>query len=319
MGVGLYRTHPPFRDAIDEVFALWGKEGREIRADWLGTADQIDIDRTQRSQPLLFALDYALGTVVLDWGITPRALLGHSVGEVAAATLSGVLTLSEAARVVSDRVRHLAAGPAGGMLVVAGSPAEVEPHLSTGVHIGAVNAARQVMLAGGETALERTRVRLQAAGLVSRRVRAHSPFHSPLLAEAAAKGLAALSTVDFKPPRIPLYSGYTGDLLPASRAQEPAFWAEQPTQPVYFADALAAVSTLGEAVFVEVGPGQSLTSLVSRTRAVTTGGSTALSTLPRLAREPAADLSHLRRTYARLHELNIVAGEQEREPCQEES
>lgn len=301
MGVGLYRAHAGFRDAVDAVFALWGPAGVEIREDWLSDDPSLGIDDTRRSQPLLFALDYALGRVVLDWGLTPHALLGHSVGEVAAAVLAGVLSLPEAASAVADRVRQLADAPPGGMLVVAASRVEVAQHLAAPVCVGAVNASRQVMLAGPEPALTETARRLTAAGLVNRKVRAERPFHSPLLAEAAARCGPAMARVRLRPPRTPLYSGYTGALLDDHHAVDPEFWTGQPARPVLFDDALRAVGGQGRVVFVEAGPGRSLTSLAARVP----GHLAVLSMLPLSRRDPEADLDHLTRTRDRLRQLSM--------------
>lgn len=153
MAAGLYAAEPVFAEAVDEVLGAMGAEGARMHADWLAERPELPVDHVLRAQPLLFAVDYALGRLVTSWGIRPVALLGHSIGEMAAATLAGVFTVRDAARVVLDRVTRLTAAPPGGMLAVAESAASLEPFLGDGVVVGAVNAPRQTVLGGPEDAL----------------------------------------------------------------------------------------------------------------------------------------------------------------------
>ncbi|WP_327676524.1 acyltransferase domain-containing protein [Kitasatospora sp. NBC_00458] len=281
MALGLYRADPRFAARVDEVLALWGAEGRAVRRDWLAPdAPDVPLDDLRRAQPLLFAVDWALGRTVLDWGVRPDALLGHSVGEVAAAALAGVLTLAEAAAVMADRVHHLASAPPGGMLAVAGAPEQVAGLLGEGVVVGAVNGPRQVVVAGAEAPLAAAEARLRAAGLNTRRARTLSAFHSPVVAPAAALGLPVLRSVALRPPRLALHSGYTGGLLDAATAVDPGFWAGQPAAPVLFGPALDGLLAEGRWLLVEAGPAQGLTMLAKRHRAVASGDSAAVALLP---------------------------------------
>ncbi|HVW40260.1 MAG TPA: acyltransferase domain-containing protein [Amycolatopsis sp.] len=280
MAVDLYHGHDGFCVALDEVFALWGSEGQRIRADWLGEEPRTPLDDLRRSQPLLFAIGYALATALSGEGIEPVALAGHSVGEVVAAVIAGVFRLSDAAELLAERVAQLADAPAGGMAAVAASVAEVKPYLTGEVHVAAVNAARQIMLAGLTGPLAETTRRLREAGFTVRPVRTHNPFHSPILAPYADRALPALRRLRLSPPRLPVYSGYTGRLLTDAEATDPTFWAAQPARPVYFADAVTAAAGTGPHLFVESGPGQSLTAVARRNSAVRAAGSRALALLP---------------------------------------
>lgn len=280
MAAGLYEADAAFRARLDEVFALWGAEGEELRRDWLAARPAVPLDDLRRSQPLLFAVGWALGRTVLDWGVRPAVLLGHSVGEVVAAVLAGVLTLPEGAALLADRVRHLAEAPPGGMVAVAASEEQVLPLLAPGVVVGAVNGPRQVVVAGAEDPLARTEQALLEGGLRFRRARTTSAFHSPVVAEAGARSLPLLRTTRLRPPQIPLVSGYTGDFLTDRQSVDPEFWSGQPAAQVRCADALDVLLASGPYVLVEAGPGQSLTMLAKRHRAVGPGGSTALALLP---------------------------------------
>ncbi|MFE0425914.1 acyltransferase domain-containing protein [Streptomyces sp. NPDC058953] len=294
MAAGLYRDHPPFRRLVDRVLDAWGAEGAALRADLLAPVPAQEPDGVRRAQPLLFVVGWALGRLVLDWGVRPTALLGHSVGEIAAATLAGVFTPEEAAGLMADRVEHIAAAPAGGMLAVYATPADTEPFLHADVVVGAVNGPRQVVLAGSADPLAATETRLRAAGFTCRRTRALSPFHSPALAPAARAALPALARLPLRPPRLPLHSAYTGRAVTAAEAADPAFWARQPAAPVLYGPALDAVLGTGGHVLLECGPGRGLTALARRHRAVGTGRSTAVALLPARARGDGTDLDSVR-------------------------
>jgi [acyl-carrier-protein] S-malonyltransferase len=136
MAAGLYGWEPAFTVAMDEFFETLGADGARLRSDWLELSHDLPIDDIRRSQPLLFAIGHALGRMVLSWGVSPRALLGHSVGELAAATLAGVFALADAARLIQQRTETFARTPAGGMLAVAGSAHDLEPLLTGAVVVG---------------------------------------------------------------------------------------------------------------------------------------------------------------------------------------
>jgi acyl transferase domain-containing protein len=302
MAAGLYRADEAFAARIDEVLALWGAQGRAIRRDWLSATPDVPLDDLRRAQPLLFAVDWALGRIVLDRGLRPDALLGHSVGEVAAAVLAGVLSLADAAALMADRVRHLATAPPGGMLAVAASPEEVAPLLGADVVVGAVNGPRQVVVAGADGPLAAAEARLRAAGLVCRRARTVSAFHSPVVAAAAVRCLPALRATALRPPALPLFSGYTAALLTGRQATDPGFWAAQPAAPVLFGPALDALLATGPLLLVEAGPAQGLTMLAKRHRAVASGASAAVALLPARPAGGDAEPAAVREVYRRLSE-----------------
>ncbi|MGC4879702.1 acyltransferase domain-containing protein [Micromonospora sp. DT43] len=280
MATGLYRGDSDFRRHVDEVFALWGPEGDAIRADWLAADPVVPLDDLRRSQPLLFAVGWGLGRSVLDRGVVPTALLGHSVGEVVAATLAGVLSLPDAVRVLADRIAHLAEAPPGGMLAVAATPEQVQPYLGKAVVLAAVNGPRQVLLAGPDEPLARTTQRLREAGVTCQSARSTVAFHSPAVAAEAARAEPLLRTMPLRPPRLPVYSCYTGVRMTPAVATDPQYWARQPVAPVWFAAALDAVCATEPAVLLEAGAPHGLTALARRHPAVRRGGSTALAALP---------------------------------------
>ena len=203
MGAGLYGVQPEFSAAMDAVFDLLGTAGPQVRRDWLSDRPAVPIDHVTRSQILLFAVDYAVAVQLSSWGLRPAALLGHSIGELAGAVLAGIFTLPEAVRLVWDRIQRLAEAPPGGMLAVAATAGQLEPFCAGDVVVGAVNAERQVILAGPEAELAATAAALTATGFTSRRVPASTAFHSPMLASAARGAVPGIAALTPQPPTHP--------------------------------------------------------------------------------------------------------------------
>ncbi|MEH0584523.1 acyltransferase domain-containing protein [Streptomyces sp. B21-106] len=164
---------------MDEAFRLLAADGPRLRREWLAEAPSADYDDVTVAQPLLYAVNHALGRMVLGWGVRPAAIIGHSVGEVAAATLAGILGFEDGIRLMRDRVVHFADTPPGGMLAVAASPDDVADLLGEDVHLAAVNAARQLLLAGEREPLARAARELDGRGVICRPVQARQAFHSP--------------------------------------------------------------------------------------------------------------------------------------------
>jgi [acyl-carrier-protein] S-malonyltransferase len=287
MARGLYGTDPAFTAALDEVLDLLGAEGGRIRDDWAAPAPSVPLDDVTRAQPLLFAVDYALGRMLQDWGVRPAALLGHSAGEAAAAALAGVMDLPDAVALMAERVRLIAQAPPGGMLAVAASVEQVAPHLTSTVVVGAVNATAQLLLAGPDPDLDEVAAALRDAGFTCARAKATSGFHSPSLADVCAAQIPSFAKVALRPPAIPVVSGYTAEPLTAEKAADPAFWAMQPAEPVLFGPALDRLLADGPYLLVEAGPGQSLITLARRHPAVARGGSSVTALLD--ARSRGAD------------------------------
>ncbi|MDO0926675.1 acyltransferase domain-containing protein [Streptomyces sp. TG1A-8] len=298
MAHGLYGTEPAFTEAVDEVFALLGAEGDRIRDDWAADAPAVPLDHVSRAQPLLFAVDYALGRMLCEWGLRPAALLGHSAGETAAAVLAGVLDLADAVRLLAERAQLLAEAPPGGMVAVAATPEQVAHRLTDQVVVGAVNSRTQLLLAGPEPELSAVADALRADGLTCARARATTGFHSPSVAPACAAQIPSFEAVTLRPPRIPIVSGYTARPLTDAEATDPVFWAMQPAEPVLFAPALDRLLADGPYHLVETG--QSLSALARRHPGVTRGGSRVTALLDARPRGPEHDRAVLRAAARRL-------------------
>nr|AFU65899.1 DacP [Dactylosporangium sp. SC14051] len=285
MAVELYGAEPAFTAAMDGFLGLLGAEGRRLRAAWLSGAPGGAFDDAATAQPLLFAVGYALGRTLHERGVRPVALLGHSVGELAAAVLAGVLDLPGAAHVNLARTAAMVGAPPGGMLAVVAAAADLAPYVDPpgdpdGVVVGAVNAPRQTVLCGPLPRLTAVAGRLATDGVVHRAVAARQPFHSPALAGAAARFAAAFAGVPLAAPRIPVWSTRTGAVVAAAQAVDGGFWGGQLAAPVLFWPALDALLAGGGYTLVEAGPGQLLTTLARRHPAVRAGRSAVVPLLP---------------------------------------
>lgn len=284
---GLYRANADFRRECDALFDLAGPLSEvDFRALWLAEdTDGESLRDTAVAQPLLFVLELALGRCLLDWGLRPARLVGHSVGELVAATLAGVFCVEDGLRAVIGRSSLMAGMAPGRMLAVSAGQEQVREYLGD-LALAAVNGHGQVVLSGTEQAVAEVAGRLRSAGLTATPLDTSHGFHSPAMAVAAEKFDGLLATVELNEPRIPVISSATGRELTADQARTPSFWAGQLVEPVLFAAAVSAAVSAGPALLVEVGPGQALTDLLRGNQDVRSSGSVALATQPRQKAAP---------------------------------
>jgi acyl transferase domain-containing protein/acyl carrier protein len=280
MGAGLYRHEPVFAAAVDECAdALAGDldvDLRRLLADRGPDADAM-LARTEYAQPALFAVGYALARLWQSWGVRPSAMLGHSVGEYAAATVAGVFDPADAARLVALRGRLMQSMPPGAMLAVARPAEEVAGLLPAGVTIAAVNGPGTCVVSGPFGPVDELAARLADRDVATSRLRTSHAFHSAMMDPILDEFRAAVAAVPRQSPRTPFVSNRTGEMITAAQATDPAYWAGHLREPVRFADGVARVLADGPAVFVECGPGRQLTSLVT---AAARDGAPAVHSLP---------------------------------------
>ncbi|MER7455825.1 type I polyketide synthase [Micromonospora sp. NPDC126480] len=279
MAHDLYLRVPSFATTLDGWFDLFGDTGRELRACWLGESD-LDITDTRQAQPLLFAVEAALGNLWQSTGVRPAALLGHSVGELVAATVAGVFTPADGAKLVLARARAMHDHPAGGGMLAVAAAEEQVGDLPADVTVAVVNGPDQVVLAGPHDALDRAAAALGDRGLRTRRLETSDAFHTPLLGDAANAFAQAFADVTPAAPVITVYSAATGRPITAEQAADPSFWAGQLVGPVRFGAALDGLLETGTGVLLESGPGQVLTGLARRHPRVRQGAFVAVPTLP---------------------------------------
>jgi phthiocerol/phenolphthiocerol synthesis type-I polyketide synthase E len=260
----LYESEPVFAQHFDECAAGFGDElGIDLRAEIFdGTAR--NLERTDRTQPALFAVEYALAKLIETCGVRPAALAGHSIGEYVAGTIAGVFDIATAIKVVSMRARLMHTAPRGVMVAVALSPDALAEHLSGDVDIAAVNEPGGCVVAGSEENIRKFSDRLTEQGIVARRVRTSHAFHSRLMDSMIPEFTGFLSRQTLREPQIPLLSNVTGTWLAASEATNPATWARQVRSTVRFSDEVDVLLADPHRVLVEVGPGGALTASATR-------------------------------------------------------
>ncbi|AXG81918.1 SDR family NAD(P)-dependent oxidoreductase [Streptomyces paludis] len=256
MGRGLYERFPAFVTAYDEVIAALGTEVRDV----MWGLDAEELDRTGWTQPALFALEVALYRLVESWGVTPDVVGGHSVGEIAAAHVAGVLSLADAATLVRTRAGLMQALPEGGaMLAVEASMEEVCPLLVEGVSIAARNGPMSVVVAGAGEVVAAIRDSFTERGRRTRRLPVSHAYHSPLMDPMLAEFGETLADLTFHEPRIPFVSALTGRIDTPDNA---TYWVQHARQPVLFTDAVRALADAGVRTVLELGPDGTLSALV---------------------------------------------------------
>ncbi|WP_394842169.1 amino acid adenylation domain-containing protein [Pendulispora brunnea] len=266
MGRELYESVPAFARAIDDCARrLEPILGLDLKRVMFYETEELD--RTSLTQPALFVLEHALSQLWASLGIEPEAMIGHSVGEYVAACLAGCLKLDDALGLVAARGRLMEATPAGAMLAIPASEADVQRWLGAEVSLAAVNADGQCVLSGSVSAIEQVEREAAAAGLQSRRLRGERAFHSHLMDGVLDAFRDVVARVSFSEPRVPWISNVTGTWITAAQAQDPNYWVQHLRQPVRFAEGVRALATRPDRIALEIGPGRTLTGLWQRTAA----------------------------------------------------
>jgi acyl transferase domain-containing protein/acyl carrier protein len=226
------------------------------------------LDDTQYTQPALFALEYALAETWREWGITPSAVLGHSVGEYVAACVAGVLGLEDALILIATRGRLMQALPAGGaMAAVFADESTVAAALrdhTQSLAIAAVNAPDNIVISGAAPELDAVLAHLAERGIRTQRLTVSHAFHSPLMEPVLEAFRAVAGQTRFAQPRIDLVSNVTGQLASAQEVTSADYWCRHLREPVHFAAGMATLRQRGIETFVEIGPAPTLLGLGRR-------------------------------------------------------
>ncbi len=287
MGKSLYVAEPHFRSAMDDFFNAYGSGSQELKKVW-NSGSRTDLAPGFIAQPLLFAIGYATArTLLRRLSDQPMVLLGHSVGELAAATVAGVFDISLAAELMRVRARALRRVPAGGMIGVR-AEAEVVERLLHEVEldgvIGAVNAPQQCVVSLAEENISLAIRLFRDRNFPCMRIPATEPFHSPLMIPCAQEQRSFLKTraTELRSPKIPLFSSYSANWIGIDDSHDPNFWTRQIAEQIRFGEAIAKLLP-GASKFIEVGPGMALTSAVRAVIPADTGSALAWGAMPTLA------------------------------------
>ena len=311
MGADLYAREPVYQEAVDECLgSLVEPLAGTIRALLLAgpseaAAASTRLESPSLTLPALFPTEYALARLLESWGIAPTAMIGHSAGEYAAACLAGVLSAPDAMTLVALRGRLFESVPEGSMLSLALPEEEVRTLLGDSLSLAAVNGPSLCVVAGPAPSIARLEAVLGARDVgctrVAFRVAAHSAVVEPILGEFEE----FVHTIQLHPPRIPFVSNVTGTWITDAEATDPAYWARHLRQTVRFSTGIQKLLETPDRVFVEVGPGRTLSSFVRQQAEKTT----AIATTLRRPQKGECDRTSLMSTIGRLWVSGVALDE----------
>ncbi|HEX5706558.1 MAG TPA: type I polyketide synthase, partial [Pyrinomonadaceae bacterium] len=285
MGRELYETEPTFRDAIDlcaeHLKPLLGLDLRALLYPRDGESERSDeqLRQTRLTQPALFATEYALARLWMEWGVVPRAMIGHSIGEYVAACLAGVLSLEDSLRLVAARGRLMQTAEPGEMLIVPLPEREVRQWLSEELSLASVNAPALCVLAGRAEAVAGLEAELKGRDVVCRRLQTSHAFHSHMMEPILGAFRDEVKKVTLRAPSIPFVSNLSGEWISAAEATDPEYWVRQLRETVRFGEGVARLFEEPDSILLEVGPGRTLMT-IARWHPSKPAGQSVLTSLP---------------------------------------
>ena len=266
----LYEVELAFREQVALCSEILKPHlGMDLRDALYPAADQVEaaserLTQTFLTQPALFVIEYALAKLWIKWGVRPRAMIGHSIGEYVAACLAGVFSLEDALALVAARGRLMQQLPGGAMLAVPLPEEKMQPLLGHGLSLAAINAPSLCVVSGTTQAVEALQKQLAEQGVECRSLRTSHAFHSEMMSPILTPFVEQVRKVSLKPPQIPYISNVTGTWITAAEATDPGYWARHLRQGVRFSDGLQQLLKEPGQIVLEVGPGRTLSTLAKR-------------------------------------------------------
>lgn len=270
MALGLYREEPTFREQVDRCSELLrphlGRDLREVLYPLDSAAEEMaeQLRQTSLAQPALFVIEYALATLLMEWGVRPVAMIGHSLGEYVAACLAGVFSLEDALALVAARGRLMQQMPEGAMLAVPLPERELRPLLNGELSLAAINSPSLCVVSGQTEAVRQLEGELAARGLEGQRLHTSHAFHSEMMEPILASFTELVGRVKLNSPQMPYLSNRTGDWATSAETTSPEYWANHLRHTVRFSEGMERLLSETDAILLEVGPGQTLSTLVKR-------------------------------------------------------
>ncbi len=270
MGHQLYQQETVFRQHFDHCAELLQPLLKlDLRSLCFSDNNSQQLSQTAIAQPLLFSFEYALAQLWISFGIKPQAMIGHSIGEYVAACLSHVFSLSDALNLVALRGRLMQQLPTGKMLAVSLPVAEIEPLLNADLAIAAVNEPQRTIISGTTEAVTALQQHLQHQQIQSQLLQTSHAFHSAMMEPIVDEFISALHKIDLKTPKTPYISNVSGTWITDEQATDPAYYARHLRQTVRFADGITPLLQDSQNLFLEIGPGRTLTGCVARHASIT--------------------------------------------------
>ncbi|MEE9385053.1 MAG: beta-ketoacyl synthase N-terminal-like domain-containing protein [Nannocystaceae bacterium] len=268
MGRGLLDSEPVFREHVVrgiDAFAARAND-YDLRNVWFGDpGDASLVEEFQRPAiqlPAIFILEYALAQLWMSWGLKPKAFIGHSLGENTAACLAGTMSFDDCLGLVTLRGQLFERVPPGGMLSVSLPHEQLVPLLDDTLDLAAINSPGLCAVSGPAASIDAMAQRLKARDVDCQRIPINIAAHSRMLEPILADFHAYLASIELKAPRIPFVSNRSGDFITAQQATDPTYWVEHLRNTVRFSDGVKRLLADPNRVFIEVGPGRVLGSLV---------------------------------------------------------
>ncbi|HXA85933.1 MAG TPA: aminotransferase class III-fold pyridoxal phosphate-dependent enzyme [Candidatus Dormibacteraeota bacterium] len=267
MGRGLYENEPIFAAQVDEcsevLRPLLGLDLRTLLYPQPGHEEDASrqLKETFITQPALFVVEYALAQLWMQWGVAPKAMIGHSLGEYVAACVAGVFSRNVALRILSARARMMQDLPAGAMLAVRLPEADVIPLLGDKLSIAALNSPGMTVVSGPFDAIDALSATLEEKKIMYRRLATSHAFHSAMLDPMLPGFAEVVSSAQMHPPQVPFVSSLTGTWITDEQATSPDYWVQQVRRAVRFSSGIAELLHDPANILLEVGPGQTLSTL----------------------------------------------------------